>query len=183
MARHSKAVRMSALPAREALATSKSFRAVLPSMAGDDIDRLRRYCDANCAASAVFLDGPGNAHVVWLATRDRTRTAAAHRRSARAVLGKLRNSTAGLKGAWLVLAADEAVRAAAAEHRVRRPSEIRAPRVAVDKARRPPPGIHGPCNTVAVQDASGSDVKVIELGQAGGPCRGGTAQFSVEVLR
>ena len=91
-------------------AVSKSFRAVLPGMTCDQVALLRRYSADNFAASAVF-DESGD--VIWLATRDRTRSAAAHRRSARAVLAKLRIPTAGLKGAWLVLATEEAVRAAA----------------------------------------------------------------------
>lgn len=170
------------------MATSKSFRAVLPSLAAGDIDRLRRYCDANFAACAVFQDRPGDraectagdhAQVIWLATRDRTRSAAAHRRSARGVLAKLRISAAGLKG-WLVLAADEAVRA---EHSAHMPNEAHAPRPAVDEAKRSPPGIRREsCTTVVAQDASGSDVKVVHLGRAGGPRRG-KSQFSLEVLR
>ncbi len=93
------------------LPTSKSFRIVLPGLACEDVARLRRYCQDCVSASAVFTE-PGDAQVIWLATRDRTRCAAAHRRSARAVLAKLRIPTAGLKGTWLVLATEEAVRAA-----------------------------------------------------------------------
>ena len=53
-------------------ATSKSFRAILPNMAADDVTKLRRYCAENFAASAVFVDSPGErasaalAEVVWL---------------------------------------------------------------------------------------------------------------------
>ena len=94
------------------LPTSKSFRIVLPSLACEDVARLRRYCQDCFSASAVFTEPGDVPHVIWLATRDRTRPASAHRRSARAVLAKLRIPTAGLKGAWLVLATEEAVRAA-----------------------------------------------------------------------
>ena len=55
--------------------------------------------------------------MIWLAARDRTRGAAAHRRSARALLAKLNIPTCGLKGTWLVLATEEAVRAAVEQER------------------------------------------------------------------
>lgn len=53
------------MPAAGALATSKSFRAILPgsaegarlgAVAADDVAELRRYCEDNFAASAVFVD-------------------------------------------------------------------------------------------------------------------------------
>ena len=119
------------MAAAERAVTSKSFRAILPNMSADDVTKLRRYCAENFAASAVFVDSPGErasaalAEVVWLATRDRTRAVTSHRRSARAVLAKLHIPTAGLKGTWLVLDADEAVRVAAAQHRVDRPMQLR----------------------------------------------------------
>ena len=113
----------SSMAAAEGAATSKSFRAILPNMAAEHVTKLRRYCAENFAASAVFVDSP--AEVVWLATRDRTRAVTSHRRSARAVLAKLDIPTARLKGTWLVLEADEAVRVAAAQHRVDRPMQLR----------------------------------------------------------
>ena len=95
------------MAAIERAAISKSFRAILPSMSADDVTKLRRYCAENFAASAVFVDSPGErasaalAEVVWLATRGRTRAVMSHRRSARAVLAKLHIPTACLKGtAW-----------------------------------------------------------------------------------
>ena len=91
-------------------AVSKSFRAVLPGITCDQVALLRRYSADNFAASAVF-DESGD--VIWLATRDRTRALLAHRRSARAVLAKL-NINCSLRGIWMVLATEEAVRAAAA---------------------------------------------------------------------
>ena len=181
-------------------ATSKSFRAILPNMAADDVTKLRRYCAENFAASAVFVDSPGE--VVWLGTRDRTRAATSHRRSARAVLAKLDIPTAGLKGTWLVLEADEAVRVAAAQHHVDRSMQLcnqaqsriesRAPRaafsgVADDAALQ---GTHAPRKTTRAEDTDSRgkegvhedpDVKVIELGKS---YRGGAANsFSFEVLR
>ena len=111
------------MAAAERAVTSKSLRAILPNASADDVTKLRCYCAENFAASAVFVDSPGE--VVWLGTRDRTRAVTSHRRSARAVLAKLRIPTAGLKGTWLVLDTDEAVRVAAAHHRVDRPAQLR----------------------------------------------------------
>jgi len=91
-------------------ATSKSFRAIL-FMRNEEIDRLRIYCESNFASSAVIQED--QPMVIWLATRDRKRTAQAHRRSARAVLEKLRIPVG--KGKWLVLCTDEVVREAAQE--------------------------------------------------------------------
>ena len=95
------------------LPTSKSFRIVLPSLACEDVKRLRRYCQDCFSASAIFTEP---AQVIWLATRERTRSAAAHRRSARAVVAKL-NIKCCLRGTWLVLATEEAVRAAVEQER------------------------------------------------------------------
>ena len=196
------------MAAAEGAATSKSFRAILPNMAAEHVTKLRRYCAENFAASAVFIDSPGErasaalAEVVWLGTRDRTRAATSHRRSASAVLAKLDIPTAGLKGTWLVLEADEAVRVAAAQHRVDRPMQLcnqaqsriesRAPRaafsgVADDAALQ---GTRAPRETARAEDTDSRgkegvhedpDVKVIELGKS---YRGGAANsFSFEVLR
>ena len=203
-------------------ATSKSFRAILPGLAqggrpggltADDEARLRHYCAENFSASAVFVDSReertdcapvGGTEIVWLATRDRTRAVTSHRRSARAVLAKLRIPTTGLKGTWLVLAADEAVRAAAAEQRAARQMQPRCQAQSAIESGEP----HGTSSNVAddsaalrstrapreaaaaqaVASCSAQDVtedagvKVIELG--GGSCRGGAAKsFSFEVLR
>ena len=75
------------------------------------METLRRWSLANCA-STVLLHGSGG--VTWLATRERSRTAAAHMRSARATLKKLLIDTRRLRGRWLVLASDDVVRAEAA---------------------------------------------------------------------
>ena len=171
---------------------------------------MSRSCGAtalkNFAASAVFVDSPERAsaalaEVVWLATRDRTRAVTSHRRSARAVLAKLRIPTAGLKGTWLVLAADEAVRAAAAEHRVDRPTQPRCqaqspttnglPHAAFSSVADDavPQGTRAPREAARAGDTAprgkegvnGESVKVIELGNSH---RGGAANsFSFEVLR
>ena len=189
-------------------ATSKSFRAILPNMSADDVTKLRRYCAENFAASAVFVDSPGErasealAEVVWLATRDRTRAVTSHRRSARAVLAKLHIPTAGLKGTWLVLDTDEAVRVAAA-HRVDRPMhlcyqaqsaiESLAPRaafrssVADEAVLQGSRALRGAARAGDTTPRSNEDVdedpnvKVIALGNSH---RGGAASsFSFEVLR
>ena len=59
-----------------ALASSKSFRVVL-RLSGEERDRIDRYCQANFAVHALFRDDPGDAHVIWLATRDKARRSAA----------------------------------------------------------------------------------------------------------
>ena len=89
----------------------KSFRAALPSLRGDQMETLRRWSLANCASTVLLHDSGG---VTWLATRERSRTAAAHMRSARATLKKLLIDTRRLRGRWLVLASDDVVRAEAA---------------------------------------------------------------------
>ena len=182
-------------------ATSKSFRAILPNLAADDVTKLRRYCAENFAASAVFVDSPGErasaalAEVVWLATRDRTRAVTSHRRSARAVLEKLGIPTTGLKGTWLVLDTDEEVRVAAA-HRVDRPmhfcypaqSAILAPRAAFSSSAADDAALRGAARSGDTAPRSKEDVdeedpnvKVIVLGNSH---RGGAASsFSFEVLR
>ena len=174
-------------------ATSKSFRAILPNMAPDDVTKLRRYCAENFAASAVFVDSPGE--VVWLATRDRTRAVTSHRRSARAVLVKLQIPTTGLKGTWLVLDTDEAVRVAAAHHRVDRPmhlcyqaqSAILAPRAALSSSAADDAALRGAARAGDTTPRSNEDVdedpnvKVIVLGNSHRV--GAASSFSFEVLR
>ena len=96
--------------------TSKSFRVVL-RLSADEHDRLDAYCKDNFALHALFRDAPGDAQVIWLATRDKPRTAAAFRRAVRGLLSRLRVDTSRLRGTWLVLEADDAVRTAAAQRR------------------------------------------------------------------
>ena len=43
--------------------TSKSFRAVLPSLDDDELERLREWSAENCAASAVFRE---DHTIIWL---------------------------------------------------------------------------------------------------------------------
>ena len=188
------------MAAAEGAATSKSFRAILPNMAAEHVTKLRRYCAENFAASAVFVDSP--AEVVWLATRDRTRAVTSHRRSARAVLAKLRIPTTGLKGTWLVLETDEAVRGAAAHHSADRPMQLRHQAQSRIESRAPRAASSSVADDAVLQGTRASreaaragdttprgkegvdedpDVKVIVLGNSH---RGGAASsFSFEVLR
>ena len=188
------------MAAAEGAATSKSFRAILPNLAAEHVTKLQRYCAENFAASAVFVDSPGErasaalAEVVWLATRDRTRAVASHRRSARAVLAKLDIPTAGLKGTWLVLEGDEAVRTAAAQHRVDKLAQPRcqAPRAASSSVADDAvlQGSRTPRESAQTRETiprgnegldEDPDEKVIVLGNSH---RGGVASsFSFEVLR
>ena len=92
--------------------TSKSFRVVL-RLSADEHERLDAHCEENFAVHALFRDAPGDAQVIWLATRDKPRTAAAFRRAVRGLLSRLRVDTSRLRGTWLVLEADDAVRTAA----------------------------------------------------------------------
>ena len=119
------------------------------------------------------------------------------------MLAKLRIPTAGLKGTWLVLDTGEAVRVAAAHHRVDRPMQLRhqaqsaieslAPRAAfnsnvaadavVQGSRAPREAARAQAVAPRCKEGVGEDpdVKVIVLGNSH---RGGAASsFSFEVLR
>ena len=142
--------------------TSKSFRVVL-RLTEDERARLDRSCQVNFAAYHVlFRDNPSSPDVVWLATRDKARTAAAFRRAVRALLKRLRIQTSGLRGTWLVLENDDAVLAAAAQ----RPSSAPAP-----EQRRP-----------LEQSARPSDDKVVQLTEGSAP-RQGAPRLSIELVR
>ena len=160
------------------LPTSKSFRIVLPSLACEDVKRLRRYCQDCFSASAIFTE-PGDAQVIWLATRDRTRGAAAHRRSARALLAKLNIPTCGLKGTWLVLATEEAVRAAVEQERGGPAQSCCAAPGNRDcqETRRASPSVANESSSTPRDDAD--DVKVIQLGRQDR----GAGTLSFEVIR
>lgn len=151
-----------------ALASSKSFRVVL-RLSGEERDRIDRYCQANFAVHALFRDDPGDAHVIWLATRDKARTAAAFRRAVRGLLARLRIDTSRLRGTWLVLETDDAVRAAAAQRRGSAPASVweRAP---------------GPPSMPKARNASDADDKVIDLA-AGCSMARGAPRLSIELVR
>ena len=147
--------------------TSKSFRVVL-RLSADERDRLDAYCVGNFAWHALFRDAPGDApgdaQVIWLATRDRPRTAAAFRRAVRGLLSRLRVDTSHLRGTWLVLEADDAVRAAAAQRR----GNV----TVVESAPRPP----------RTRSASDADEKVIDLAAGCGMGRA-VPRLSIELVR
>ena len=140
---------------------SKSFRVVL-RLTEDERARLDRFCQVNFAYHVLFRDNPSSTDVVWLATRDKARTAAAFRRAVRALLKRLRIQTSGLRGTWLVLETDDAVLAAAAQ----RPSSAPAP-----EQRRP-----------LEQSARPSDDKVVQLTEGSAP-RQGAPRLSIELVR
>ena len=94
------------------MTTSKSFRAILPPLSDDEIQRLRAWSAENCAASAVFRESEC---VVWLASKERARSREAFLRSVRGVLKRLAIDVTRLRGRWLVLAEDSVVRAEAAK--------------------------------------------------------------------
>ncbi len=148
-----------------ALASSKSFRVVL-RLTEDARERLDRYCTANFALHALFRDDPGDAHVIWLATRDKARTAAAFRRAVRGLFSRLRIDTSRLRGTWLVLETDDAVRAAVAQRRSNAPASV------VECAPGPP----------SIRSASEADEKVIDL--AAGCSMGRAARrLNIELIR
>ncbi len=66
--------------------TSKSFRAVLPRLSDDELERLRAWSAEFCAAGAVFREGDA---VIWLASKERARNREAFMRSARGTLERL----------------------------------------------------------------------------------------------
>ena len=148
-----------------ALASSKSFRVVL-RLTEDERERLYQYCEANFALHSLFRDAPGDAQVIWLATRDKARTAAAFRRAVRGLLSRLRIDASRLRGTWLVLETDDAVRAAVARHRTNAPASVweRAP---------------GPQR---IRSASEADEKVIDLATGCGMGRA-APRLNIELVR
>ena len=86
--------------------TSKSFRAVLPNLGEEELQRLRAWAADNCSASSVFREGEA---VIWLASKDRARSREAFLRSVRATLRRLGVDVSRLRGRWLILAGDCAV--------------------------------------------------------------------------
>ena len=145
--------------------TSKSFRVVL-RLSADERDRLDAYCEENFALHALFRDAPADAQVIWMATRDKPRTAAAFRRAVRGLLSRLRVDTSHLRGTWLVLEADDAARTAAAQRRENVTASV------VESAPRPP----------RTRSASDADEKVIDLAAGCGMGRA-VPRLSIELVR
>ena len=90
------------------MTTSKSFRAILPPLSDDEIQRLRAWSAENSAASAVFRESEC---VVWLASKERARSREAFLRSVRGVLKRLAIDVTRLRGRWLMLTEDGVVQA------------------------------------------------------------------------
>ena len=86
--------------------TSKSFRATLPNLDEPQLEKLRRWTEASCAAGMAFREG---SRVVLIATRERARTKEAFMRSVRGTLGRLDIAPSSRKGRWLVLTTEAAV--------------------------------------------------------------------------
>ena len=88
--------------------TSKSFRATLPDLDEAQLDKLRRWTEASCAAGLVIREGD---RVILIATRERARTKEAFMRSIRGTLGRLGIAPNARKGRWLVLTSEDSVAA------------------------------------------------------------------------
>ena len=67
------------------MTTSKSFRAILPPISEEEVQRLRAWSAENCAAATVFRESEC---VIWLASKERARSREAFLRSVRGVLKK-----------------------------------------------------------------------------------------------
>ncbi len=88
---------------------SKSFRAELPALDQQELERLRRWGLENCAESILYRQG---ASVMWLVTRERARTREDFVRAVRSTLRKLSIDTSNLrKGHWITLTCNEVVKA------------------------------------------------------------------------
>jgi len=98
---------------------SKSFRAILPPLSDEEVQRLQAWSTENCTAATVFREPEC---VVWLASKERARSREAFLRSARGVLKRLAIDVTRLRGRWLVLAEDSVVRAEAARRPTAQPT-------------------------------------------------------------
>ena len=101
------------------MTTSKSFRAILPPLSEEEVQRLRAWSAENCAAATVFREADC---VVWLASKERARSREAFLRSVRGVLKRLAIDVTRLRGRWLVLAEDSVVQAEAARRATAQPT-------------------------------------------------------------
>ena len=89
--------------------TSKSFRATLPDLAEAQLDKLKRWTEASCAAGLVLREEKS---VILIATRERARTKEAFMRSVRSTLGRLGIIVPNArKRRWLVLTSEDSVAA------------------------------------------------------------------------
>ena len=101
------------------MTTSKSFRAILPPLSEEEVQRLRAWSAENCAAATVFCESEC---VIWLASKERARSREAFLRSVRGALKRLAIDVTRLRGRWLVLAEDSVVRAEAARRATAQPT-------------------------------------------------------------
>ena len=101
------------------MTTSKSFRAILPPISEEEVQRLRAWSAENCAAATVFRESEC---VIWLASKERARSREAFLRSVRGVLKRLAIDVSRLRGRWLVLAEDDVVRAEAVRRGTAQPA-------------------------------------------------------------
>ena len=131
--------------------TSKSYRAVLPNIGDEELQRLRRWAADNCSASSVFREGEA---VIWLASKDKARSREAFLRSVRTTLRHLGLDVSRLRGRWLTLA----------EHCAVAHSSLACN--AAQAAQNAPTPRHAP---VAVPEAD--DVKIISLAGSSAPKR------------
>ena len=88
--------------------TSKAFRVTLPDLDEAQLDKLKRWTEASCAAGLVLRE---EKNVILIATRERARTKEAFMRSIRSTLGRLGIVPNARKGRWLVLTSEDSVAA------------------------------------------------------------------------
>ena len=105
--------------------TSKSFRAVLPNLEDSQLEKLRRWTNASCAAGLVFREEGDR--VILIATRERARTKEAFMRSVRSTLGRLGIAPNARKQRWLVLTSEDLVAAEITERHGCAGQSIEAP--------------------------------------------------------
>ena len=108
------------------MATSKSFRATLPNMDDAQLALLQGWTGENCLTGVAFREPDGT--VVWLASRERSKTKEAFLRSVRARLKSLGIDTRALKGRWLALTTESVVNAEAGAVVARAPAQASTPR-------------------------------------------------------
>ena len=96
-------------------ACAKAFRAELPPLRRDEVERLARWGEANCSVSVIF---ESEGRLIWLAAKERLRTRANCMRHVRAVLTRLAVDASRIRGKrWLSLTSEEYVRRAEEEAR------------------------------------------------------------------
>jgi len=82
------------------MTTSRSFRATLPWISEEELERLQDWCAEYCASGVAFRDEDVT---IWLVMKERPRSREAFLRSARGTLKRLNINISGLRGSWLSL--------------------------------------------------------------------------------